>query len=80
MRRTSHPVETDSPRNPDEGGGGWRRADGLDPEPDVEPPHVARRTDDEDDTEEIDLADDDLEELSALEEELDAQKGDGPDA
>jgi len=81
MRRNPHSIDPDSRKNPDDDGDQERgREGGIDPEPEAEPQRVARRTDDADETEEIDLAEDDLEELSEMEEELEAQKGDGPDA
>lgn len=80
MARNPHTIDPDSQKNPDEDDEERGRDGGFDPESEVEPRRVGRRADEADEAEEIDLAEDDLEELSEMEEELDAQKGDGPDA
>lgn len=80
MRRDPHTIDPDSRKIPDEDDEERGRDGGIDPEPEVELQRVARRADEVDETEEIDLAEDDLEELSEMEEELDGKKGDGPDA
>jgi hypothetical protein len=85
MRRNNYPTEQDPQKNPDrdEDEGGRGSHDRPDPDPDLEdqPMRVGRRAGiEDDDAEEIDLAEEDLDEVSELDEEQDAKKGDGPDA
>jgi hypothetical protein len=81
MRRTPYqqpdrknPDDPDDQEDQDE-----RYRDGIDLDPEAVPQRVSRRPG-PDETDEIDLADDDLEEMSEMEQEADARKGDGPDA
>lgn len=80
MRRTNHPSQQDPQKNPDQDLPG-RGSHDLEAPDNYEPMRVGRpaRLED-DDAEEIDLADEDLDEVSELDEEEDAKKGDGPDA
>jgi hypothetical protein len=87
MRRNPY-NQPDPRKNPDDGQEDQDDRDdrdepyrdgGIDPDPEAQSQRVSRRPD-PDETEEIDLADDELEEMSEMEEEADARKGDGPDA
>lgn len=79
MPRAPYPTQPDPQKTPHDRDGDDRgQEDGLDPEPDGEPQRVGRRRTgvEDDDTEEIDLDDDDVIEMT----EPDAKQGEGPDA
>ena len=82
MRRHNYSSQQDPQESSDRDAEGGRGSHALDDdqEPDEEPMRVGRRAGvEDDDTEEIDLADEDIDEVSELDEELDAKKGEGPD-